>query len=198
MRAWEWMQEWAERYPPTQFNLEYAGPSASAHGRFMGGSYVAVTGADNLTATLARIAPDLNYATGETPHPEGGRNGSWGGGIGHVIPVGTQHKEEALAFLRWLSIEGQRILYERLAQFPTRREVADDVRRTIQPDDPRVPLFAQMDSRNPRPPLWASVIGRLNNVQANAIVTRTQTPSEALEALQREFMPQYALLRPER
>ncbi len=193
-RAWEWMQDWAQRFPPSQFSLSYAGPSASAHGRFMGGSYVAVTAADNSIANFQRIAPELNFAAGEAPHPAGGRNGSWGGGIGHIIPVGTEHKEEAITFLRWMSTEGQRILYKHHAQFPTRREVADEIRANIDPEDPRVPLFMQMDNRNPRPPLWAKVIGRLNSLQSSEIITLNQNPRDVLENLQREFGPQYEML----
>lgn len=194
VRAWEWVQDWARRYPLGKLNLVALQGTSSAYGYFLGGSFAAVTGADNFVSTIRRFFPDLNFRTGEVPHPGGGRNGTWGGGIGHVIPRGARHLPEAELFLRWLAEDGQRILYERLAQFPTRRAVGDRVRRSLSPDDRRLPLFAQMAVRNPRPPLWANVLGKLITAENAEIIPLKSNPRDVLHNLQREVAPLYAPL----
>lgn len=193
IEAWHWVQEWAQRYPPSQFNMTTQG-LAGANGMFAAGTLAATIAGDNTVASLQAVAPDLNFATGRVPHPPGGRNGTWGGGVGHVIPKGTQHLDEAKAFLAWIAKEGQRILYEHLGEFPTSIAVAQPIIESLSRDDLRVPLFDQVAERNPRPPLWAPVIRALLSAESR-ILSLSETPQNVLEDLQRQFEPQYERLK---
>lgn len=192
--AWHWVQGWAQRYPEAQYNLASEGLSG-ANGLFVSGALAATVAADNTVASYNAVAPDLNFRTGEIPHAPGGRNGSWGGGVGHVIPKGAKHPDEAKIFLRWIANEGQRILYEHLGEFPTSMKVADPIISSLPMDDPRVPLFNQVGERNPRPPLWAPVIRALIREEAK-IRSMEETPRNVLENLQRQFVPEYEKLQP--
>lgn len=193
--AWHWLQQWAQRYSPSQYALVEQGLTG-ATGLFASGSLAAVTAADNTVNSLYTAAPDLNFRTGSVPYPSSGRNGTWGGGIGHVIPKGARHPHEAKIFLQWIAHEGQHILYERLGEFPTNASLAEDAIGAMHMDDPRVPLFQQVNERNPRPPLWAPLIRALNSAEASTIRSITDTPINTLEDLQRQFVPRYEELKP--
>ena len=194
VEAWHWVQEWAQRYPPGQFNLAATGLSG-ANGQFVAGTLAAMTAADNTVASLQAVAPELNFRTGRVPYPPGGRNGTWGGGVGHVIPKGTRHLDEAKRFLHWIANEGQRILYEHLGEFPTGVRVAEPIIASLPHDDLRIPLFNQVGERNPRPPLWAPVIRALLREESR-IIQMQDTPANVLENLQREFVAEYERLQP--
>ena len=116
-----------------------AGASGAA-GYFVDGSLAATTAADNSVKTYITIAPDLVFRTGEIPHAEGGRNGTWGGGVGHIIPKGTKHPKEAKEFMRWIALEGMWILYQQLEQFPPHRQLADRAIRQLDRNDLRLPF----------------------------------------------------------
>jgi ABC-type glycerol-3-phosphate transport system substrate-binding protein len=196
VRAWEWMQEWTTRYPPQNFRFATRGTSG-AHGNFLAGCVAAVTAADNGAAQFLTLAPDLGFLTGRVPFPEGGRNGTWGGGLGWAIPRGsTRNKREAIAFMQWLATEGALLNYAMRDEFPTNRAVAQKVIRTLKSDDKRIPMLNQMDERNPRPPLWSNVHGRLTSVFNSSIIGVSRgNPREALANLQREFVPLYEAIR---
>lgn len=192
VRAWEWVRDWAQRYPTGQYSL-VARRTSGAAGYFVDGSLAATTAADNSVKTYTTIAPDLVFRTGEIPHAEGGRNGSWGGGVGHIIPKGTKHPKEAKEFMRWIALEGMWILYQQLEQFPPHRQLADRAIRQLDRSDLRLPLFLQMEVRNPRPPLWANVIRKLISAE-NQVISGTVNPREVLANLQREILPMYQAL----
>ncbi len=192
IEAWHWVQDWAQRYPEERYDLA-AGGLSGANGYFVSGSLAATVAADNTVASYRTAAPDLNFGTGRIPHAPGGRNGTWGGGIGHVIPKGAKHPDEAKIFLRWIATEGQKILYERLGEFPTSMSVAYPIIESLPMDDPRVPLFEMVAERNPRPPLWAPVIRAL--ISAEGTIRRMEdTPRNVLENLQRQYVPEYEKL----
>lgn len=193
VRAWEWFQEIAQQYPPAQYGFTAQGVSG-AHGYFLGGSFAAVTAADNSVWRFQEYGPDVNFLTGAVPVPEGGRNGTWGGGPGHVIPAGAEHPEEARIFLQWVATEGQRILYDELSLFPTNIHEADRVRQALDPNDLRFPLWAQMGERNARFPLWTSMNPALNRAQNSLILNLQGSPGEALAQVQTEVLPLYQQL----
>jgi multiple sugar transport system substrate-binding protein len=193
VRAWDWVQDWAQRYPPGQYSLTAQRASGFA-GNFMDRSLAAVIAADNSVRTYTTVAPDLTFRTGEVPHAEGGRNGTWGGGVGHIIPRGTKYPKEAKEFMRWIATEGQWILYQQLNEFPPRRSLADRVVRSLDRNDLRLPLFTQMEMRNPRPPLWANVIRKLISAESAQVITGRVNPREVLANLQREVLPLYKAL----
>ena len=136
----------------------------------------------------------MDFRTGPIPYPEGGRPGTWGGGVGHVIPAGTKHGDEAKIFVEFLATEGQRLLYEHHHEFPTNLSVANKTRAKLSPDDRRFPLFMQMEARNPRPPLWARLIQGLIGAEPQ-ILSLSATPDAVLQNLQRQLEPLYEVLR---
>lgn len=193
VRAWDWIQQWARLYPAGELNLR-SDRLAGANGLFGERALAATISADNAVATLKATFPDLDYRTGAVPHAPGGRNGTWGGGVGHIIPHGAKHVKEAKVFMRWIATEGQWILYQHLGEFPPYRPLVDRAIRALDRNDPRLPLFAQMEARNPRPPLWANVIGKLISAENTQIISLRTTPREALSNLQREIAPLYRQL----
>lgn len=96
--------------------------------------------------------------------------------------------------MRWIATEGQWILYQQLNEFPPRRSLADRVVRSLGRNDLRLPLFMQMEARNPRPPLWANVIRKLISAESAQVITGRANPREGLANLQREVLPLYKAL----
>lgn len=192
--AWEWMQDWARRFPLNALSLQAKGSGSTGQRELLAGTIVATTGADNFGANIKQYAPELNYRTGEVPHPPGGRNGTWGGGIGYIVPKGAKHVREAEVFLQWLATEGQKILFEDMDQFPTNLVEADWAKRQLQPTDPRLPLFNQMGERNPRPPLWSKVLSLLSSAQGQVLSLKAN-PRDVLQGVQTQAIPLYQELK---
>lgn len=181
VRAFHWMLEYVDRYG-------YAEASqAGTRDNFLAGRVGMMAEESGILLHMERSGIDLNVNAGYVPHEPAGRNGTWAGGGGHVIPAGAQNYEAALEFLAYLgSPQTQLKWYQLTHRLPTNIEAARIMYE--QSEGPLRNLLDQMTIANARPPMWVYILvdaegGLLPN--RNRVLQRELTPEAALGQMQR-------------
>ncbi len=151
----------------------------NADSAFYHGGLAMITQSTSFLGRLATNAPELEYMTGEVPHPAGGANGTWAGGPSLIIPKGAQHPELAARFLEYAARpEVQLQRYREATAIPANFDALwaaiDD---TVH--EPTKRLFEQLPVAHGRPPMWVPIINRLTEAQ-NKVLDGTAPPRAAL------------------
>ncbi len=196
LAAFEWMAEWGKRFDGTLW------PVARWQESFANGSLGMVAHAN---VTIPRFLDQgVAFTTGRVPHASGGRNGTWGGGGGFVVPHNAPNKDAALRFLRHLgSAETQEAWFDATvasnsalqAQLPANTAAWGGLAERLPVE--YHPLLEQLGEINARTPLWVAYLVQQLIPATNAVVTGAKTPSQALDDVQQHMLARFEELFPE-
>jgi len=127
----------------------------------------------------------IEYSTGPVPHPEGGHNGTWGGGFAIGIVPTTRHPRAATLLAGFLARPDVQLYSARnRGGFPCNLEAASEYKEYMGPQQVR--LYDQIDEANPRYPfIWVPVFYATWDAMTRA-VTGQQSPTESLAQAQKE------------
>lgn len=183
VEAFEWVLSYVRRYG-------YAPASqAGSLANFIAGKVGMIAEETGLLNRIkaSPVGEALRVRAGAVPHMPGGRNGTWAGGTGHIIPVGARHYREALIFLDYLGSPAAQFTWYRLTgRLPTHvmalQQAYESAPAALQK------VIEQWHVANPRPPMWVYI---LVDVQGgllparNQVLQQAKTPEEALNVVQR-------------
>lgn len=123
-----------------------------------------------------------NIGGGEVPHPDGGQNGTWSGGMSYVIPGGSRHKKEAAQFIAWLmSPANQLKYYKEIRQLPVSNSVLEKAKE-LMPAIERT-FVAQLPKSRGRAP-FTNVLQQYIDTAANDVISGKRSPETALALAQ--------------
>ncbi len=191
VRAFEWMAEFAKRYgTPAQLNA--AGISGDMWVSFTSGRISMVPAHHYAAVRFRQANPNLDMWGGPVPHPAGGRNGTWSGGLALVMPQGAKHPEAAARFLQFMARpEVQVRFYELTGAIPA---TLAGLRQIVQRAEPLYRVFlAQSDVANWRHP-FTGIIGTAANQAQNEVINLQKPAQQALDEAQQRLLSQYSQL----
>ncbi len=195
VRAFEWIEEYAQRYPA---GLEAAARRGKSATSFYDGVLAMYPSWNGHAALIETNNPDLEYGVGEVPHPPDGFNGTWMGGLSHVIFKGGSNPDDARTFLNWITRkEAEVAVYRRTNTLPTRRSALLEIRDEMSPTD--LKLIDQSTVAWGRPPLSGAFLQRVHRTALPQVTNLEVSPKSALDEAQRLLEADFAeLFGPER
>lgn len=184
IEAFDWIRRWGQFYGNQQT------PVQGGFTGFQAGRIAMVTESTSAVARL--VDADVQFTVGRVPYPEGGRNGTWGGGTAVGVPVNAPNPEWSLKLARffgeaWVQIER----YEAAPHgLPANMDALIEVGLQLPPQFG--PLLDQLPEARPRTPLWIEYYVNRLNPAMNSVVTGAKTPEEALDEVQRIMEARFA------
>lgn len=184
IEAFDWIRRWGQFYGNQQT------PVQGGFTGFQAGRIAMVTESTSAVARL--VDADVQFTVGRVPYPEGGRNGTWGGGTAVGVPVNAPSPEWSLKLARffgeaWVQIER----YEAAPHgLPANMDALIEVGLQLPPQFG--PLLDQLPEARPRTPLWIEYYVNRLNPAMNSVVTGAKTPEEALDEVQRIMEARFA------
>lgn len=181
--AFEWISEWANFFNNRDPLV------AGAEGFQIGN--VAMS-AESTSVVNRFMQAGVPFTVGRVPHPEGGRNGTWGGGTAVGVPVNAPNPEWSLKLARFFGeTEVQIKRFEAAPDvLPANMEALITVARQLPPE--YGPLLDQLPEARPRTPLWIEYYVNQLNPAMIEVVLGSKTPRQALEDVQRVMEARYA------
>lgn len=182
--AFEWIRTWAQFYNNT------VTPVAGGFNGFQAGS-VAMS-AESTSVVSRFMDSGVEFWVGRVPHPEGGRNGTWGGGTAVGVPINAPNPEWSLKLARFFGETETQIkrFEEAPSVLPANWEALLEV--GVQLPVEFGPLLEQLPEARPRTPLWIQYYVNGLNPAMNQVVAGNATPQEALENVQRVMEARFA------
>ncbi len=181
IRGFEWIQEYAVRYPYNAVTAFLDGKSpATLYDR----GVTMIAHWNGFAQTVKQMDPGLELGVGEVPHPPYGTNGTHSGGYAHVITHSARNPDEAAILLEWLaSKEAEVRLYRATGSLPTRRSAIAEILDELSPTD--AILVKQMDVAWGRPPLEYPPFYTKTTEALLKVARLEASPKEALDEAQR-------------
>jgi len=183
IRAFEWIQEWAQSYG-------HQTPVQGGYTGFLNGTVAMV--AESTSSTGRLLGEGVELIAGRVPHAPGGANGTWGGGQALGIPSNAANQEGAMKLLRYFGSEEVQV--RRFEQFPEAFPANWDALMRIAPTLPPAygALLDQLPEARPRTPLWIDYYVRNLRPQVTAVVNGQTSPREALQTIQQVMEARFA------
>lgn len=175
--AFDWISNFANAYN----NIEV--PVTSGATGFEAGTLAMGT---ESTSVVNRFRDaGIEFTVGRVPHPEGGRNGTWGGGTAVGVPVNAPNPEWSLKLARFFGeTETQvRRFEESPSVLPANFEALIQV--GVQLPEEFASLLDQLPEARPRTPLWIEYYVNQLNPAMKQVARGLITPEEALANVQR-------------
>lgn len=175
VEAMEWIRSWAQLYNNRT-------PIAGGATGFQVGN---VAMSAESTSVVSRFKDaGLRFTVGRVPHPEGGRNGVWGGGTAVGVPVNAPNMEWALKLARFFGeTEVQIARFEGAPHgLPANWEAIIAVAGYLPPEFGG--LLEQLPEARPRTPLWIEYYVNQLIPVTERVVLGDLTPQEALDSVQ--------------
>lgn len=181
--AFEWIRNWAQMYNGQT-------PVTGGTVGFEAGS-TAMSAESTSVVNRFRDA-NVPFVVGRVPHPEGGRNGTWGGGTAVGVPSNAPNPEWSLKLARFFGeTETQLKRFEQTPNvLPANWEALLEV--GVQLPAEFGPLLEQLPEARPRTPLWIDYYVNSLNPQMNQVVAGNITAAEALDNVQRVMEVRFA------
>lgn len=184
IEAFEWIRSWGQFYGHRQ------DPVQGSFAGFQAGTIAMVT---ESTSAVTRLADaGLEFTVGRVPHPEGGRNGTWGGGTAVGVPINAPNPELSLKLARFFGeadVQAQRF-EEAPHGLPANFDALIEVGRHLPPQFSA--LLDQLPEARPRTPLWLEYNTQRLGTAMRAVATGQVTPEEALNDIQRVMVVRFA------
>lgn len=175
IEAAEWIASYLSYYRPEEVNA-LVGPAGDL---FLSGKQAFAVNGDWSVSWYVANAGDIEFSVGRVPHPEGGRNGTWGGGFAIVVPKGTENLQEAMEFARWMGTAEPQLIYAKyVSALPTNWEAALE----YVADSPEMMqrFYEQMTEANPRYPfIWLDVFN--GGLEVYNRIVMGESPRNVLE-----------------
>lgn len=129
---------------------------------------------------------------GEMPHPEGGKNGTWAGGMCYVIPAASKHKAAASKFLAYLAKnEVMDSFYKETKELPPTTKGLADLKSGMELLEQI--LIAQLPEANHRRP-FSDILRNFLSEAQTAVINQRKSPEAALNDAQTNALRQYPSL----
>lgn len=192
--GFEFIRDWAAQMDPQRaqtFISTYAPPNTPPQQNpFLTERVAMMVNGDWVLKWLDQYAPELDYGVTYIPVPSAGAQpATWAGGWALVVPTGSDHVEEAFAFMRWFAGEaGQRMYTEGTAHLPTYARLMED--DSLFGVDHQF-FRASLAFANSRPPLPVGALywDALTRA-ASAVTLQQEDPATALQRVADEVQPQ--------
>lgn len=184
--ALEWQADYAKKFG-TFDGLNGAGFGSWGDNGFLNGK-VAMVASDNYG--IPSHNPAFAYGAGEVPHPDGGVNGTWSGGMAYVVPKDTPQSDAIGRFLRFVIQDQQQLArYKSIGALPATQSAIQTLWSQSTPLQQA--FLAQSAVSHWRYPftglLWGIVGGHETKVY-----NLQETPQAALDNAQQEALNKYA------
>lgn len=183
VEAMEWIRSWAQLYNNRT-------PIAGGATGFQVGN---VAMSAESTSVVSRFKDaGIRFTVGRVPHPEGGRNGVWGGGTAVGVPVNAPNMEWALKMARFFGEADVQIA--RFEGAPHGLPANWDALREVVAYLPVefAGLIEQLPEARPRTPLWIEYYVNQLRPVTEMVVLGDLTPQEALDRVQLVMEARYA------
>lgn len=175
IEAFEWIRNWAN-------SMGNVTPVTGGHTGFQNGT-VAMS-AESTSSVNRLIQAGVPFTTGKVPHPQGGVNGTWGGGTAVGVPINAPHPELALKLARFFGETAPQVERFSVAPdtLPANWQALLTVGRRLSKE--WGPLLDQFPEARPRPSLWIEYYVNQLNPAMNQVVAGKQTTQQALMNVQ--------------
>lgn len=182
VRALEWILDYADRYGAT---------TSTGQTRFLAGTASITINSTTRLQQYPELAPELNWWVVQIPAPEGGIQTTLSTVLGVAIPLGAEHPEAAVEFIKYLAQpEVQVFWYQHTQSLPARFDAFREVWTMM--DDPRERnMVVLLPQAKGYPPLYAYYTRPIFEQQVQAMRRREITPEQALENIERIATPRY-------
>lgn len=129
---------------------------------------------------------------GECPHPQGGKNGTWAGGMCYAIPAGSKHKAEAGIFMAYLaSNEVMNSFYDLTREWPPTYKALESLNKQMEPLENI--FMKQLPIANHRRP-FSDVLGEYLFEAESLVVNGKKSPEAAAKEAQTNALRQHPTL----
>jgi multiple sugar transport system substrate-binding protein len=190
VQCYGWMAQYAKQYgtPKAFTTAGYTGGDAKT---FAGDEKIAMMvwhyGA---TVSFKKASSSFQYWGGACPHPTGGANGTWSGGLCFVVPKGYQMPDATKSWLHYFAQPDTQVTYyNESKQLPTNKAGIEKVKATAEPLEKI--FLEQLDVAHWRHPYTSILAGYLNTAQ-NDVTALTKPPQQALDEAQQNALSQHA------